>query len=80
MFYFLPNMLLSGFIFPFQGMPLWAQWIGRFLPLTHFNRLVRGILLKGNGWSDLWPDIWPLVIFTALVMVIAAHFYRSTLD
>jgi ABC-2 type transport system permease protein len=80
MFYFLPNILLSGFMFPFQGMPAWARGIGEVLPLTHFNRLVRGILLKGNGWLDLWPDLWPLLIFTVLVMVLAVRFYRSTLD
>jgi ABC-2 type transport system permease protein len=80
MFYFLPNILLSGFMFPFQGMPAWARVIGEVLPLTHFNRLVRGILLKGNGWADLWPELWPLLIFTLLVMVLAVRFYRSTLD
>ncbi len=79
-FYFLPNILLSGFMFPFQGMPGWARAIGSVLPLTHFNRLVRGILLKGNGWVDLWPDIWPLLAFTAIVMSIALAFYRRTLD
>jgi ABC-2 type transport system permease protein len=79
-FYFLPNILLSGFMFPFQGMPRWAQWLGSVLPLTHFNRLVRGILLKGNGFVDLWPDIWPLVVFTVVVMTIALVFYRRTLD
>ena len=79
-FYFLPNILLSGFMFPFQGMPRWAQWLGSVLPLTHFNRLVRGILLKGNGLVDLWPDIWPLIVFTAVLMTIALVFYRRTLD
>ncbi len=59
-FYFLPNILLSGFMFPFRGMPEWAQWIGSVLPLTYFNRIVRGILLKGNDWADLWPSLWPL--------------------
>lgn len=80
MFYFLPNILLSGFMFPFQGMPGWAQAIGSVLPLTHFNRLVRGILLKGNSLPDLWPDIWPIAVFTAVVMAIALRFYRRTLD
>src|SRR3984893_3007021 len=59
-FYFLPSILLSGFIFPFAGMPKWAQYIGSLLPLTYFNRLVRGILLKGNDWGDLWPSGWTL--------------------
>lgn len=80
MFYFLPNMLLSGFMFPFQGMPPWAQYLGNLLPLTHFNRLIRGILLKGNGWWDLWPSIWPLLLFTVVVMAAAVKFYRRTLD
>lgn len=80
MFYFLPNLLLSGFMFPFQGMPHWAQFSGNLLPLTHFNRLVRGIFLKGNPWCDLWPSFWPLMIFTAIVMFIAVRTYRRTLD
>jgi ABC-2 type transport system permease protein len=80
MFYFLPNILLSGFMFPFQGMPRWARFIGELLPLTHFNRLIRGILLKGNGWPDLWTDMWPIGIFVFLVMFIALRFYRRTLD
>ncbi|MBB1594122.1 ABC transporter permease [Achromobacter sp. UMC46] len=80
MFYFLPNMLLSGFMFPFKGMPMWAQYLGNLLPLTHFNRLIRGILLKGNGWWDLWPSIWPLMLFTVVVMTAAVKFYRRTLD
>jgi len=79
-FYFLPNILLSGFMFPFQGMPKWAQVLGNLLPLTYFNRLVRGIMLKGNGWSNSWPSVWPLVIFTLVVMTIAVKTYRQTLD
>src|SRR6202008_1907085 len=58
-FFFLPSMLLSGFMFPFRGMPQWAQWIGELLPLTHFLRIVRGIMLKGNGLAELWPELWP---------------------
>jgi len=80
MFYFLPNMLLSGFMFPFQGMPQWAQCVGNLLPLTYFNRLIRGIFLKGNGFWDLWPNLWPRMIFTLVVMTIAIRFYRKTLD
>lgn len=79
-FYFLPSLLLSGFMFPFAGMPRWAQWIGNVLPLTYFNRLVRGILLKGNGWTELWPSVWPLALFTVVVLGIALRFYRRTLD
>jgi len=80
MFYFLPNMLLSGFMFPFRGMPHWAQCIGNLLPLTYFNRLVRSIFLKGCEWGDLWPNIWPLMVFTVVVMTVAVKFYRKTLD
>jgi ABC-2 type transport system permease protein len=54
--------------------------IGEVLPLTHFNRLMRGILLKGNAWPDLWTDVWPIAIFIALVMFVALRFYRRTLD
>ena len=79
-FYFLPNILLSGFMFPFRGMPKWAQGIGNVLPLTYFNRLVRNIFLKGGDWGDLWPDVWPMMLFTAVVMAIALKFYRKTLD
>ncbi|MBN4667492.1 ABC transporter permease [Pandoraea nosoerga] len=79
-FYFLPNMLLSGFMFPFRGMPAWAQAIGNVLPLTYFNRLVRGILLKGNGWNDAWHDLWPLLVFCAVLMAVAVKFYKRTLD
>jgi len=79
-FYFLPNILLSGFMFPFKGMPGWAQVIGNLLPLTYFNRLIRGILLKGNGWPDLWPSVWPMMVFTLVLMAVAVATYRRTLD
>ncbi|QDL37685.1 ABC transporter permease [Rhodoferax sediminis] len=79
-FYFLPSLLLSGFMFPFAGMPDWAQFIGNLLPLTYFNRLIRGILLKGSGWVDLWPSVWPMALFMVIVMGIALRFYRRTLD
>ncbi|HEV7816469.1 MAG TPA: ABC transporter permease [Janthinobacterium sp.] len=79
-FWFLPNILLSGFLIPFAGMPQWAQWIGSLLPLTYFNRLVRGIMLKGAGWADLWPHIWPMMLFMVVVMAIAVRVYRRTLD
>ena len=79
-FFFLPSILLSGFMFPFRGMPEWAQWIGEALPLTHFNRIVRGVLLKGSGWPEVWPETWPLLIFLGVVMVAAMVRYRRTLD
>lgn len=79
-FYFLPSILLSGFMFPFRGMPGWAQWIGNLLPLTHFLVLVRGILLKGNGLVELWPAIWPIAAFTVAAITVGVTFYRRTLD
>jgi len=79
-FYFLPNILLSGFMFPFRGMPDWAQKIGSVLPLTHYLRLVRGILLKGNGLAEAATHLWPLAAFLAVVLVIGMTRYRRTLD
>jgi ABC-2 type transport system permease protein len=79
-FFFLPNILLSGFMFPFRGMPVWAQWIGDVLPLTHFLRIVRGILLKGNGLAQIWPDLWPIVLFTVVMLSLGIKRYRQTLD
>ena len=79
-FFFLPSMLLSGFMFPFRGMPEWAQWLGEALPLTHFLRVVRGILLKGNGAAEIVPDLWPIAAFLLLAAVIALKRYRETID
>ncbi|MGH8490139.1 MAG: ABC transporter permease, partial [Gammaproteobacteria bacterium] len=79
-FFFLPSILLSGFMFPFRGMPGWAQTIGEALPLTHFLRLVRGMLLKGQGWYDLWPHVWPLAAFMLAVIALGLKFYKRTLD
>jgi len=78
--FFLPSMLLSGFAFPFKGMPIWAQWIGSALPLTHFINMVRGIMLKGITLADVWIDLWPILIFMVVMMVIALKRYRKTLD
>ena len=80
LFFFLPNIILSGFMFPFRGMPLWAQRIGSVLPLTYFNRLIRGLFIKGNPFADLWPNIWPLLVFTGVVMLVSVVSYRKTLD
>jgi len=80
MFYFLPNMLLSGFMFPFRGMPRWAQWLGEILPLTHFLRMVRAIMLKGATWTDLVPQAWPITLFILVVGTVAMIRYRQTLD
>jgi len=79
-FFFLPSMLLSGFMFPFRGMPLWAQRVGEVLPLTHFLRIVRGILLKGVGLAELWPELWPLLLFVSVAGAVALARYRQTLD
>ena len=79
-FFFLPSLLLSGFMFPFRGMPEWAQYLGQILPLTHFLRIVRGVLLKGNGWSEIGPETWPIAAFMVVVMLIGLRAFRSTLD
>jgi ABC-2 type transport system permease protein len=79
-FFFLPSMLLSGFMFPFRGMPGWAQVIGEALPLTHFLRIVRGVLLKANGWAEIWPEAWPIALFGLVIMAIGLRTFRSTLD
>ena len=80
LFFFLPSMLLSGFMFPFAGMPRWAQWIGEVLPLTHFLRIVRGIMLKGSTLADVLPELWALLAFTVVVSAVALLRYQKTLD
>ncbi|GAA0742536.1 ABC transporter permease [Ideonella azotifigens] len=79
-FFFLPSMLLSGFMFPFRGMPVWAQHLGELLPLTHFLRIVRGILLKGNTMGQVLPELWPLLGFLVVAGTVALARYRQTLD
>ena len=79
-FFFLPSILLSGFMFPFRGMPGWAQGIGEVFPLTHFLRIVRGVMLKGADWAAIWPSIWPMLIFIVVATTVAMLRYRSTLD
>jgi len=79
-FFFLPSIMLSGFIFPFRGMPDWAQWIGEAIPITHFLRIVRGILLKGNGPAEVWPEVWPMVLFMFAAGFVAVRRFRRTLD
>src|SRR3984957_20206596 len=80
MFFFLPSLLLSGFMFPFRGMPRWAQILGEVFPLTHFLRIVRGILLKGNGVGEVGLQLWPIALFTVLALTIGVKRYRQTLD
>ncbi len=79
-FFFLPSLLLSGFMFPFRGMPLWAQTIGSILPLTHYLRLIRGILLKGNDFTDSMNHGWPILVFWLVVVIVGLKRYRRTLD
>jgi len=79
-FFFLPSMLLSGFMFPFRGMPQWAQVIGEMMPLTHFLRIVRGILLKGNGIADVARETWQIALFAIVALAIAVKRYKQTLD
>jgi ABC-2 type transport system permease protein len=80
MMFFLPNMLLSGFVFPFLGMPLWAQWIGECLPLTHYLRIVRAIMLKGSTLAQLQYDTLALAALMVIAMTIAVTRFRRTLD
>jgi len=79
-FTLLPSMLLSGFMFPFAGMPRWAQYAGEIFPTTHALRIVRGILLKGNGPAEILPELWPIALFTLAIAVVAVWCYRETLD
>jgi ABC-2 type transport system permease protein len=80
MFVFLPSVLLSGFMFPFDGMPRPAQWISECLPLTHALRLIRGVMLRGAGLLELWPDVLALLAFTAIMMTVAILKFRKQLD
>jgi len=79
-FYILPSILLSGFMFPFRGMPLWAQVLGTCIPVTHFLRIVRGALLKGQSLGDAWPSLAALAVFMFAVSALAIARYQRTLD
>jgi len=79
-FFFLPSMLLTGFMFPFRGMPAWAQAIGEVLPLTHFLRIVRGVMLKGNGVAEVAAHLWPIALFMLAAGAVAMLRYRQTVD
>jgi ABC-type multidrug transport system permease subunit len=79
-FTLMPSFMLSGFMFPFRGMPLWAQWVGELLPTTHAMRIVRGVLLKGNGAPDVLPELWPIALFMLAVVAVAVWSYRETLE
>jgi ABC-2 type transport system permease protein len=80
MFFFLPSIMLSGFMFPFKAMPIWAQYIGQCLPLTHFNIIVRGIMIKGAGFKDLQMQLYYIIIFMIVVLTVGVLRYRKTLD
>jgi ABC-2 type transport system permease protein len=79
-FYFMPSLLLSGFLFPFRGMPEWAQVAGNVFPMTHALRIIRGVVLKGIGAGDVWVDTWPMLVFTVFIGFIAMRRYRETID
>jgi ABC-2 type transport system permease protein len=76
----LPSFMLSGFMFPFRGMPAWAQWVGEVFPTTHAMRIVRGLLVKGNSPADILPELWPIALFMVAVVAIAVWCYRETLE
>ena len=80
MFFFLPSILLSGFVFPFLGMPQWAQVFGSMLPMTYFLRIIRGIMLKGAEFPEIWPHIWPLLVILSVATFVAMKRYKATLD
>ena len=80
MFVFLPSILLSGFMFPFAGMPRVAQWLAELLPLTHFLRMIRGVMLRGASLWQLWPEIVALLAFTVAMMALAILRFRKRLD
>jgi ABC-2 type transport system permease protein len=80
LFTLLPSLLLSGFMFPFKGMPVWAQWAGEIIPATHAMRIVRGLLLKGNRLPEILPELWPIALFAVAAITMAVWFYRETLD
>lgn len=79
-FVFLPSIMLSGYLFPFRGMPAWAQVIGEILPITHFLRIARGVMLKGMGFEDLGRELWPIALFAFIILLLGVNRYRQTLD
>lgn len=79
-YFLLPNILFSGFVFPFRGMPFWAQWLGNILPLTHYLRILNNVMIKGGGFLIMMRDLWQIMLFIIVVTVLIKHFYRETLD
>jgi ABC-2 type transport system permease protein len=78
--YTLPAILFSGFLFPYHGMPVWAQWLGSLLPTTHFFQLTTNIMIKNAAWTEVWHDLWPIIIFMIVVNIFSYKYYRNTLD
>lgn len=79
-FVLLPSLMLTGFMFPFQGMPVWAQTIGKAIPLTYFVRITRGIMLKGAEFADIFTNLWPLLLFMLIITTLTVRIYKNTLD
>jgi ABC-2 type transport system permease protein len=79
-FYLLPNIMITGFMFPYRGMPPWAQWLAEMLPCTHFLRIVRGVMLKGSTLAEVGPHFWPMLLFIGVVGALAMARYQQTLD
>ncbi|MBA4696760.1 MAG: ABC transporter permease [Legionella sp.] len=79
-FFQLPSMFLSGYVFSFYGMPAWAQWLGHCVPMTYFIRITRGLLLKGNTMEQIIPNIIPLLIITLVLILLTRKVFRTTLD
>jgi ABC-2 type transport system permease protein len=77
---FVPQVLISGFMFPFDGMPRFFQLLSEVLPLTHFLRIARGVLLRGATLGELWPDVWPLLLLFAVLMTLSVLRFRKRLD
>ncbi|KTD83102.1 ABC transporter permease [Legionella waltersii] len=78
--YMLPALLLSGFAFPFNAMPKWAQWLGELLPPTHFMRIIMQIMLKDATFIDIWSDLWPIILFFTIIITFSIKRYNQTLD
>lgn len=79
-FVIVPNVMLTGLILPFEGMPKWAQWLGNILPLTHFIRIISNVMIKGGGFRVLMTNLWPILVFIAAMLLLIKFFYRETLD
>ncbi len=79
-FVIMPSIVMTGFMFPFQGMPMWAQFVGKSIPLTYFVRISRGIMLKGAEFSDILPNLWPLAVILAVLIALTMKIYKNTLD